>query len=627
MSHVFAPSPSSLAPERLAAADHLAAGLEAAQLTWLSGYFAGLATAANHSTSARALPNAGLAAVPAGGATAQPHLREAAQPTLTILSASHTGNGRKIAERLLAAARGAGVAARVVRAGDVSPRAVAREKLLYVIVSTHGEGDPPEEARALFEFLGSKRAPQLAGLQYAVLALGDSSYANFCAAGRFVDERLAKLGARRLLPRVDCDVDYERLARPWLDDAVARVSEYADKSVVGKARAGDTLLADVSSAADREALRAPHAAPATRAHPAGAEILVNQRITSRDALRDVRHVELAIDASLAYQPGDAIGIVHENPATAIDALLVATKLDGDAVVEHGGSPRKLHECLRDALEITRVARPLLAYLADRGNDPARELLAPQNATTLAELIRRSQAADIVARFPIGWTPRSLIEALRPIAPRLYSIASSQAEVGDEAHVTVAVVGSERGTAPGAASSFLASRSVDSRVRAWIERNERFRLPADTGRDIIMIGPGTGVAPFRGFLQERLASGASGRHWLIFGGRTMRDDFLYQVEWLAALKRGALNRLDAAFSRDQAHKIYVQDNMRTAGRELFAWLADGASLYVCGDAERMAPDVHAALLDIVAEHGAMSADDARDWVADLTAEGRYLRDVY
>jgi sulfite reductase (NADPH) flavoprotein alpha-component len=594
------PQDGSILPaDRAAAAQKLAAGLEPAQLAWLSGYFAGLAAGAS----------------PSGSAARPPAAAAEAAPTLTILSASHTGNGRKIAERLFAATRAQGIAARLVKAGDYSPRELARETLLYAVVSTHGEGDPPEEARALFEFLAGKRAPQLPQLQYAVLALGDSSYAQYCAAGRSLDERLAKLGARRLLPRVDCDVDYERLARPWLDDALARVSEHANRQATAAVAAAPVL--SIVNAVEH-----------TRANPAAAEVITNQRITGRDALKDVRHVELVLaDEAIRYEPGDALGVVHRNPEHAIDALLQVTRLDGGETVSHAGRQLPLHAWLRDELEITRIARPLLVTLAERGNVSAQAWLAPDGASAFQDFTQRSQVADLFARFPVDWSGASLVAALRPITSRVYSIASSQAVVGPEVHTTVAVVGSDGASAPGAASAFLAAQAVDTPLQVWIERNERFRVPPDSSRDIIMIGPGTGVAPFRAFLQERESTGAKGRNWLFFGGRTRRDEFLYQLEWQAALKRGSLQRLDVAFSRDQAHKIYVQDRLREAGREIFDWLSNGAYLYVCGDAARMAPDVQRALLDIAAQHGALAEDDAREWLGELTADGRYLRDVY
>ena len=608
--------------ERRDQLQQLTTELNREQLMWLSGYFAGAAAAAPSSIpafqnnllggQARApIPTASVAqAAPAGAA--------APVPTLTIISASHTGNGRKISEKLLANVQALGVQARVVKAGDFQPREVAKEKLLYIVISTHGDGDPPDEARGLYEFLGTKRAPQLPELQYAVLALGDTSYPKFCEAGRVVDERLAKLGAKRLLPRVDCDVDFEKLAQTWADDALARVREIADKF---KPTGG-------AGAAPPVAAQAPARAELTRAQPATAEILANQRIVGRGALREVRHVELAFPGlGNLYKPGDALGIVHRNPDAAIDAVLKATKLDGAAAVTHEGKTHSLLEWLRDDRELTRIARPLLIAVAKQAKVDISELLG--NASAMAALTSSCQVSDVLASYPADWTPQALVDVLRPITGRVYSIASSPASVGDEAHITVAVVGSDtdRKLLAGAASQFVVNAPADSNVQVWIERNDRFRVPADPSRNMIMIGPGTGVAPFRGFLQEREATGATGKNWLFYGGRSLYHDFLYQLEWQQALKRKSLHRVDVAFSRDQAQKIYVQQRIREAGKELFAWLSGGAYLYVCGDASAMAPDVNAALNDVVREHGGMDADDAQAWVADLTADGRYLRDVY
>jgi sulfite reductase (NADPH) flavoprotein alpha-component len=614
--------------ERRDQLQQLATELNREQLMWLSGYFAGAAAAAPSS-----IP--GFQSNLLGGAQARAQLTSAAvaplqsaapapaavpAPSLTIISASHTGNGRKISEKLLAAVQALGMQARMVKAGDYNPRDIAKEKLLYVVISTHGDGDPPDEARALYEFLGTKRAPQLPELQYSVLALGDTSYPKFCEAGRVIDERLAKLGAKRLLPRVDCDVDFEKLAQNWSDDALARVRELKEKSTP----ASPTHATGVAHAsAPTEAVP-----EITRAHPATAEVLANQRIVGRGALREVRHVELAFPGLGAlYKPGDALGIVHRNPESAIEAVLQATKLDGAATVTHEGKTNTLLEWLRDERELTRIARPLLVQVAKQANVDISELLG--NAQAMAKLTATCQVSDVLASYPADWTPDALVSALRPVTGRVYSIASSPAAVGDEAHLTVAVVGSDtdRKLLAGAASQFVVNTAVDSSVQIWIEKNERFRVPADGARDIIMIGPGTGVAPFRGVVQEREATSASGRNWLFFGGRSLYHDFLYQLEWQQALKRKALHRLDVAFSRDQAEKIYVQHRVRQAGKDLFAWLSNGAYLYVCGDASAMAPDVHAALLDVVREHGNMDADDAQTWMADLTADGRYLRDVY
>ena len=607
----------------------LATELNREQLMWLSGYFAGAAAAAPSSIPAFQSNLLGQArahapaAAPAAftPAAAAPAAAAIAAPSLTIISASHTGNGRKLSEKLLAAVQALGVQARMVKAGDYQPREIAKEKLLYIVISTHGDGDPPDEARGLYEFLGTKRAPQLPDLQYSVLALGDSSYPKFCEAGRIVDERLAKLGAKRLLPRVDCDVDFEKLAKTWADDALARVREVADKF---KPAGGAAFPAAPAAAA------APVVAEVKREQPATAEVLANQRIVGRGALREVRHVELAFPGLGAlYRAGDALGIVHRNPESAIDAVLKATRLDAAASVTHDGKTHTLLEWLRDERELTRIARPLLTQVAERSKADLSELLDTRNPAALTKLTATSQVADVLAKYPAEWTPEALVAALRPVTGRVYSIASSPAAVGDEAHLTVAVVGSDtdRSLPAGAASHFVVNTPVDSNVQVWIERNERFRVPADGARDIIMIGPGTGVAPFRGFVQEREAAGASGRNWLFFGGRSLYHDFLYQLEWQQALKRNALHRLDVAFSRDQDQKIYVQHRLNEAGKDLYAWLSNGAYLYVCGDATAMAPDVHAALLDVVREQGGMDADDAQAWVADLTADGRYLRDVY
>jgi sulfite reductase (NADPH) flavoprotein alpha-component len=458
------------------------------QLMWLSGYFAGAAAAApssipgfqNNLLGGHARAQVASPAAPVAVAVA-PAAAAVAAPSLTIISASHTNNGRKISEKLLAAVQALGMQARMIKAGDYQPREIAKEKLLYVVISTHGDGDPPDEARGLYEFLGTKRAPQLPELQYAVLALGDSSYPKFCEAGRVVDERLAKLGAKRLLPRVDCDVDFEKLAKTWADDALARVREISEKL---KPAGG------VVTPMPGTAVPAPAVVELTRANPATAEVLANQRIVGRQALREVRHVELAFPGlGNLYKPGDALGIVHRNPESAIDAVLKATRLDGGATVTHDGKTHTLHEWLRDERELTRIARPLLVQVAKLANADISELLG--NAPAMAKLTASCQVSDVLASYPAEWTPDQLVSTLRPVTGRVYSIASSPAAVGDEAHLTVAIVGSDtdRKLLAGAASDFVVKTPADSNVQVWIERNERFRVPADGARDIIMVGPG------------------------------------------------------------------------------------------------------------------------------------------
>lgn len=585
---------------------HLVEGLDTAGLWWLSGYAAGLARAQG------AVP---LASV---GANADSVAADHVERTrLTVVYGSQTGNARRIAEALFARLEADGLPVRLLRADAYQTRELKDERFLAVVISTQGDGDPPDDARALVEFIEGKRAPSLPQLRFTVLGLGDSSYPQFCAIGQRLDARFEALGAQRWVARADADLDIDSVATPWSSQL------YAEAKEALKPR---PQLASVT------ALR-PHTAPVawTRERPFAAELLANQRITGRGSDRDIRHLELSLEgAGLDYEPGDALGVWIENPPALVQAIAEALDLDADAAVEHGGDTRTLREWLGSKREITRLSRPFVAtHAAHAGSDALNRLLAPDQREGLTALMAKSQIIDLLQEHPGVWTAEALVEALRPLQPRLYSIASSRKAVGDEAHLTVAHVEYRHGDALrwGAASHYLANREEGASLSVFIERNERFRLPTDTSRDVIMIGPGTGVAPFRGFVQERAVIGATGRQWLLFGNPHARSDFLYQLEWQDALKRGELHRLDLAFSRDQAHKVYVQDRLREYGRELFSWLESGAHLYVCGDATRMAKDVHAALLEAIAEHGGKSAEDATDYLNALQSQGRYARDVY
>ena len=592
-----------LDPARVELLGRLVDDLDAPALQWLSGYAAGLAAARS---------GAGIS-LPAPPPLAP---ETAAAPFATIVYGSHTGNGRRVAEALAARLSGSGIVARLQRAGEYAARELAQERRLFVVMSTHGDGDPPDDARAFCDFLFGRRAPRLPSLEYAVLALGDTSYPRFCEIGRRVDERLAELGARRLYDRSDCDVDFESPAAAWSAQAVEVLKQARPATVAERV----TMLRPVA------------VAPAwSRARPFAAEVLANQRITVGEGVRDVRHLELSLAGSgLRYEPGDAIGVVASNPERTVAAVLAASRLDGAQVVERGGESRALADWLEGHLEITRVTRPLVAAVAARsGSADLAALLDPGQAEALRALMHRSQLADLLERYPADWDAASLVAALRPLTSRLYSVASSMKEVGDEAHLAVARLdsGGDGSARPGAASEFLATRTDGRAVPVYVESNPRFRLPADGSRDIVMIGPGTGVAPFRGFLQERAANGARGRNWLFFGARRFARDFLYQVEWQRALKRGTLTRLDLAFSRDGEKRHYVQERLLASGRELYGWLESGATIYVCGDSSRMAPDVHAALARVMEVHGGASPEAARESLERLVSDGRYLRDVY
>lgn len=601
-----------LSSEPYAQIARLAEGLDTHGLWWLSGYAAGLARAQG-------------AAAPATAVTVAADSLE--RPRLTVVYGSQTGNARRVAEALAAKLEGEGLPVRLLRADAYPTRELKDERFFAIVISTQGDGDPPDDARALVEFIDGKRAPQLPQLRFAVLGLGDSSYPQFCAIGQRLDARLEALGAQRWIARGDADLDIDRVAAPWSSQLFAEAKE----ALKPRQPAAGLTLASVTP------LRPHAAAPVawTRERPFAAELLANLRITGRGSDRDVRHLELLLEgAGLDYEPGDALGVWTENPPALVQAIADTLELDADAAVAHGGDILPLREWLGRRREITRLSRPFVAtHAAHAGSEHLNRLLAPDQRDGLTALMAQSQIVDLLQAHPGAWSAEALVEALRPLQPRLYSIASSRKVVGDEAHLTVAHVeylySGRHGDAQrwGAASHHLATREEGASLPIFIERNERFRLPADASRDVIMIGPGTGVAPFRGFVQERSSVGATGRNWLLFGNPHARSDFFYQLEWQDALKRGALHRLDLAFSRDHAHKVYVQHKLREHGRELFDWLEGGAHLYVCGDATRMAKDVHAALLAVIAEHGGKSAEDASEYLNGLQSQGRYARDVY
>jgi len=602
-------TPPSLSEDTATTLARLAENLDADGLWWLSGYAAGIARG-------RALP---------GRTAAEPLVAVAPAHMLTIVYGSQTGNAKRIAEKLAQQAEAAGLGVKLLRADAYPIRELKNERYLVVVISTQGDGDPPDDARGFIDFIAGKRASQLKDLHYAVLGLGDSSYPQFCAIGKRLDERLAELGATRWLARGDADLDFDSVVNPWLDKALATAKE----ALKAPPRATVTPLRPLPST--------PHF---HRDAPFAAELLVNQRITGRGSRKDIRHFEISLEGSgLHYEPGDALGLWPQNPPALVEAVLTSLELDGDTNVTYAEQSLSLRQWLGEKRELTRLARPFVAtHAAHARSDELNRLLAPDNAAQLARLLADSQVIDLLQQYRGEWSAEELVAALRPLTPRLYSIASSQKLVGDEAHLTVAHVEYDNGGSLsgdsrrwGAASHQLAASEEGARLPIYIEHNDRFHLPKDAARDVIMIGPGTGVAPFRGFVQERLATrpitaGASGRNWLLFGNPHGRSDFLYQLEWQDALKNGGLHRLDLAFSRDQAEKIYVQNRLREHGRELYAWLESGAHLYVCG-AIAMGKDVHAALLDAIATHGGKSDDDANDYLNDLQTQGRYARDVY
>lgn len=595
-----------LEPSKQALLRELLDGLNRDHLLWLSGYLAGAARE--------------LALEKVAGAASVVVPNPVANIPVTIIYGSQTGHAQGIAESLAGQLNACGISARIFGAGGYPNRELKDERLLLVIMSTYGDGDPPDDARGWLEFLNGRRAPQLELLRYAVLALGDSSYPQFCQTGREVDARMATLGATRLLPLAEADVDFETIALPWVSAVLAEAQAW------GGASSCSSVPASVSQSVSEASTQW------SRLRPFAAEMYVNQRITGRDSERDVRHVEMLIDGSgMCYQPGDSVGIWPKQDDRAVEEVLSLTGLDGDADVSLSSETLPLFKWLKHRRELTVLTRPFLSAHAERAKAPAlNDMLSATKPDELARILADWQLPDLLRHYPGVWSPADLIAALRPLTPRLYSIASSPLlSNGEEIHLTVGIVdyqyeGYHRW---GVASYHIAGRPLGESLPIFIEANDRFRLPKDGNTDIIMIGPGTGIAPFRAFVQHRVALGDRGRNWLFFGNRHFRSEFLYQLEWQEAFAKGQLHKLDLAFSRDSEQRAYVQDRMREASSELYDWIEGGAFVYVCGDAKAMARDVDNTLVEIAQREGKRSAEDAREWLSHLSRNGRYLRDVY
>ena len=587
-----------LSPEQMARLQAATTDFTPTQLAWVSGYFWGVL---NQQPGAAVVAPAQAAEV----------------PSITLISASQTGNARRVAEALRDDLQAAQLNVKLVNAGDYKFKQIASEKLLVVVTSTQGEGEPPEEAVALHKFLFSKKAPKLTDTAFAVFGLGDTSYEFFCQSGKDFDNKLAELGGERLLDRVDADVEYQAAAAEWR----ARVVEAL------KARAPAAVPSQLIASGSVNEI---HTSPYTKEAPLTATLAVNQKITGRDSEKDVRHIEIDLgDSGLRYQPGDALGVWYQNDPALVKELVELLWLTGKEPVTVDGKTLPLAEALEWHFELTVNTGNIVENYATLTRSESLLPLVGDKAQ-LQHYAATTPIVDMVRFSPAQLDAQALVDLLRPLTPRLYSIASSQAEVESEVHVTVGVVryDIEGRARAGGASSFLADRvEEDGEVRIFIEHNDNFRLPANPQTPVIMIGPGTGIAPFRAFMQQRAAEGAEGKNWLFFGNPHFTEDFLYQVEWQSYVKEGVLSRIDLAWSRDQQQKVYVQDKLREQGAELWRWINDGAHIYVCGDANRMAKDVEQTLLEVIAEYGAMDAEAADEFLSELRVERRYQRDVY
>jgi sulfite reductase (NADPH) flavoprotein alpha-component len=593
---------SALDANQLASLQQTVADYSSLQLAWASGY---LAAKSEQGHNAQIAPSA---------------LAVAAK-TLTILYASQTGNAKGVASKLEKSAKAAGINVVLKNIADYKAKGLKNESHLLIVASTNGEGEAPDDAIEFHEYLLGKKAPKLPNLSYSVLALGDSSYEFFCQTGKDFDERLKALGAKQVTARVDCDVDYDSDCESWTASIVESLKDELTQSTAGLAPVIDLPTAGAESQYSKQ-------------NPFEAEFSLSQKITGRDSAKDVRHIEIDLgESGLTYQVGDALGVWFENDADLVADLIATLSLTGEEKIKlkvNGANQVfTLTDALTTELEITQTAPAFVEFWAKISGDKALTKIAADK-NTAREYAGEHQIIDVVKAAKTEIDPQFFVESLRKITPRLYSIASAQAEVEEEVHLTVGLVSFDANGEPrtGGASSFLANRLEEGqKVRVFVEHNDNFRLPQSDDTPVIMIGPGTGVAPFRAFMQEREARDASGDNWMFFGDQTFTQDFLYQVEWQNYLKSGLLTRMDVAFSRDQAEKVYVQDRLKEQASDVFSWLERGAHLYICGDANRMAKDVHQTLVEIIQEHGKLSAEQAEDYLKSLRSNKRYQKDVY
>jgi len=574
------------------ALDSLLSGLDPIQRGWLSGYLA-----------ASGGPAMVASAAPVSGGK------------LTVLYGTESGNSEVLADRAVKAAKKRGFQAVMKNMSEIAPADLAKATNLFVIVSTWGDGEPPETAVGFYkEFMSADL--KLANVKFSVCALGDTAYEKFCQIGKDVDARLEALGASRIHARQDCDVDYEDNFATWLEGSLSALAP---------------------STSEPSSFVAPAAAPAVeygKKNPFPAETIENLVLNGEGSAKETIHIEFSLAGSgLSYEPGDALAVVPVNAPDVVQAVLAAAKLKGTEEIEVKNVGKKLlADALREDFDITALSRAVLTKLAEAADSATlRALLSEDSKEQLKEYNYGREIVDALIDFaPHGLSAEALTGIFRKLPPRLYSIASSPLAHENEVHLTVAAVryDSNGRSRKGVCSTYLADlvKSGDT-VPMFIQPNKNFRLPADGATPVIMVGPGTGVAPFRSFIEHRAALGSSGKNWLFFGDQHYTYDFLYQLEWQEYLKDGVLTRLDVAFSRDQPEKVYVQDRMIQQAAGLYEWLEQGAHFYVCGDANRMAHDVHEALISVVEFQAGITREAAEAYVENLKKTKRYQRDVY
>ncbi len=586
--------------------------LTESQKVWLSGYLAA-------SVNTTVLAAQGTPVEQGASKQAAP----AVSKEITILYGSQTGNAQRLAEKAGKTLSDKGFKPTVASMSDFKPSNLKKVKNLLIVASTHGEGEPPDNALAFHEFLHGKRAPKLEDLHFSVLAIGDSSYEFFCQTGKEFDVRLAELGGTRLYPRFDCDLDFEEPAAEWLTGVINSLTDVQDNAASTESQAS----VQVTSSETNDIVY-------SRKNPFRAEVLENLNLNGRGSNKETRHLELSLEGSgLTYKPGDSLGVYPENDPELVNALLDQLKWNPEELVtiNKEGELAPLKDALTLHFEITVLTRSLLDKIAElTGSEEIRALIAKGNDEVKAYVNGRD-LLDLVQEFgPWDVPAQDFVGLLRKLPPRLYSISSSIAANPDEVHLTIGAVrfetnGRER---KGVCSILCAERlQPGDTLPIFIQSNSNFKLPENPDTPIIMVGPGTGVAPFRSFMQEREETGAQGKSWMFFGDQHFVTDFLYQTEWQKWIKDGVLTKMDVAFSRDNAEKVYVQHRLKEHSHEVFEWIKEGAYIYICGDKNNMAKDVQNTLIDIIENEGGMSRDKAEAYLSDLQKQKRYQRDVY
>lgn len=584
--------------------------LSPVQLAWLGGYLSGLSMGKDN-----VIPFPQRSTAVATTANLAPVANTVATVKTLILYGTQTGNGKKIAEQLSAGLKAQGGEVSVTSMKDYRPQQLKQEQRLVIVVSTHGNGEPPDDARAFFNFIQSARAPRLEKLEYTVLALGDSSYDEFCQAGLLLDARFAELGAKRVVNRVDCDVDFAKTAKAWQAQVLEQFKPASEA-------ANTQFVANPIAESVNEALY-------SNENPFKSELLNSINLTDTGSSKEVLHLEFSLEGSgIVYQPGDILAVQVHNDAGLVDEVLKQGKFTGSEIIHLDGNSLDLRAALTSKLELSTVTKRQLKQYAQLIAHTELQT-AVDDKEALKDFLWAADWADVLHTYPNSLQAQAFVDLLRPLQDRQYSIASSPNAHPDEVHLLVKRVtytfnGREH---LGTASNGLARLQAGDVSGVYIKENPHFRLPHDPHTKIIMVGAGTGVAPFRSFLFEREAQGLSGNTWLFFGEQRFRTDFLYQTEWQSLLQSGVLERMSVAFSRDQAEKVYVQNRLIEAGAEVYQWLQTGAHFYVCGDMHGMAKDVHQALLDIAVKHSGKTPEQAHEWLELLISEHRYQRDVY